>query len=340
MAVQEYLGKTGVQALWNKIKAKFYSDDNKPEVLKDYYRKDETVAASYQNPCLANPTYLAAWQAGGGTTPHMIGSIAVADLKIAHATETKDGVVKVLQGLGNSATDPMSQKAITDLINRYHPDYTSIRDAVRGGGHPLQVGDIIMVGRTDAHPAFEFQVIGIDQDTPVDTSLHHSLTLQMKNIWDNRKFSAANSNIWSSSDLRTWANGDLLNLLDPEFVSVLKPVTKITHGNSNTGGTTTTTTQDTFFALSRTEVYMTVESGGVAEGSPYQYYRQFSSLTAPGNGADPNRIKTLNGAATWWWLRTPYPSIADHVWSVSTDGSGNDDLASYSNGAALACVIA
>lgn len=129
-----------------------------------------------------------------------------------------------------------------------------------------------------------------------------------------------------------------LNNVDPEFVSVLGRVNKITTLNTVTDGGSKETKPEKVFLLSRSEVYAGDEVTG-GEGAPYSYYKNYSDLNAPGTGADGNRIKYRNGAAKYWWLRSPYVGNANIVRGISPTGTLYSNTATASYGVAPACVI-
>ena len=105
------------------------------------------------------------------------------------------------------------------------------------------------------------------------------------------------------------------------------------------GGAAYDEMDDYFFLLSRSQVYGDVEVAGVDEGTPYPYYSDYSDLSAPGRGADTNRISTRNGAAADYWLRTPLPSGGGNPRNVITTGLVNGFSASLNGGILPACNI-
>lgn len=171
------------------------------------------------------------------------------------------------------------------------------------------------------------------------------------------------SNNWEESALRQWLNSDkpagevwkpqtkfdrppswatstagFLHGLDPEFVSVLGKVKKTTALNNVTDGGGKVESTERIFLLSRSEVYAGNEVTG-GEGAPYPYYANYSDFAAASTGADTNRIKYRNGAAQYWWLRSPYVGHASRVCYVSPSGTLSTSYAMDSNGVAPACVI-
>lgn len=96
---------------------------------------------------------------------------------------------------------------------------------------------------------------------------------------------------------------------------------------------------DYFFLLSRDEVYMGSEpSSYIPAGRVYPFYSDYSDLSAPGIGADSNRIKELRGSAQWWGLRTPDLWSATGIRDVSPTGAIHTNTM-VSVGIAPACNI-
>lgn len=173
------------------------------------------------------------------------------------------------------------------------------------------------------------------------------------------------SNNWEASAVRQWLNSDaaagawwqpktnfdrpssaaasmagFLNGIDADFLDVIGKVTKRTTLNAVNEGGGYKDSQERFFLLSRSEVYMT-NNNGISEGAPYDYYKNFSSLSAQGDGEDSNRIKRIigNTSAAYWWLRSPGPLDTRGVYLVPTGGGLNYGTAISSSGLAPACNI-
>ena len=82
-------------------------------------------------------------------------------------------------------------------------------------------------------------------------------------------------------------------------------------------------------------------NNNIEEGAVYDFYKMFSDLSAPGNGADSNRAKRAIGgtSASYWWLRSPSPSNAYAVCLVHPDGGLNSSGALSGFGVPPACNI-
>ena len=126
--------------------------------------------------------------------------------------------------------------------------------------------------------------------------------------------------------------------VDPEFVSVIGRVDKITALNTVTDGGGSETKSEKVFLLSRSEVYGGNEVSG-GEGAPYPYYANYSDLPTAGTSADKNRIKYRNGVAKIWWLRSPNAGNATSVRYVNASGTIDHSGAANTLGVAPACVI-
>ena len=89
--------------------------------------------------------------------------------------------------------------------------------------------------------------------------------------------------------------------------------------------------EDKFFILSRPEIYGTYDSNSLKDGEQLDYYVGLSQS---------DLIKRdVGGTARLCWLRSPYPTSANNVRSVNTDGSRTSNGANGALGVAPACLI-
>lgn len=172
------------------------------------------------------------------------------------------------------------------------------------------------------------------------------------------------SNNWAESDLRmrlnssaapggtwtrqskfsrkpSWADTESgwLRGVDPDFLSVLGEVKKVTALNTLTDGGGSKTSTEKIFLLSRSEVYGSFENS-VDEGAAYPYYKNYSDFASKNDGNDTNRIKhQSNGMPYYWWLRTPLTGYAHYVRNVFPTGVIDSSGAYGSIGLAPACCI-
>ncbi len=214
-----------------------------------------------------------------------------------------------------------------------------------------------------------WDVIGIDHDTPTDTSYVHSLTIQTHDILADIQFDAPEpsnpdsnrqtngNNRYIHSAIRQWLNSSqatfqwqsqhqydttpstitpeayggagFLDRLDPELVAVLGAVNKQVARNTVVDGGGQDTFSDKVFLLSPVEVGFSAEGETTGE-SVYPFYEGV---------ANAGRIKKLGDTAKVWWLRSPFVSYSYYVRYVSADGMLGSNNANYAYGAAPACCI-
>ena len=115
----------------------------------------------------------------------------------------------------------------------------------------------------------------------------------------------------------------ILSLMPAEVQSGIREVSKKTMAKS--GDSWLATVSDKLFLLSEVEVFNSTENSAAGEGSQYAYY-----------GASGSTVKTLNGRATSWWLRSPM-STSDYTFCASSVGGDPTHLrATDERGAAFA----
>ena len=126
-----------------------------------------------------------------------------------------------------------------------------------------------------------------------------------KDCYDTRAWNSAVVNAWASCTLRSWLNGDYLNMLDADIRGVIG-TTKYYYTPGN-GDKSVTTRSDAVFQLSITELGKT--SGDVnAEGTALPI-------------ASTLQVAHLNGSSVKQWTRSP--SKTDTVTVSYLDWSGN-----------------
>lgn len=240
----------------------------------------------------------------------------------------------------------------------------------------FSIGDQLVCNH-ETYGTLVWDIIGIDHDTPADSQYEHSLTIQLHDCIGAATFqfdaaeptnpdsnrASYGSNNWLESGIRQWLNSDgnagtwweaktdydvqpsytsstagFMQGLDAEFLATVGEVSKITARNTVTDGGDSDTSTEKFFLLSMTEVYGGLNNN-IAEGVAYPYYADNSVLTAAGTSADANRIKYRNGAAQYWWLRSPTTSGSNFVRIVGTTGGVSTNNATSSYGVTPACCI-
>ena len=137
---------------------------------------------------------------------------------------------------------------------------------------------------------------------------------------------------WRTS-LKGWMNG-----LDADFLAVVGKTKFNVAKNTVCDGGGYDTLSDKFFLVSRENVFAGKENN-IDEGGAYPYYSDYSDYQSASTGADKNRVKYLNGSASWWWLRSPNSGNATYPRHVHADGDIGYYDANSSGGAAPACNI-
>ena len=140
--------------------------------------------------------------------------------------------------------------------------------------------------------------------------------------------------------------------LDPEFIKICADVELLTALSTAAGDTTSAaasagtgyeTTVDKFFLPSRPEVFGGSDNAS-DKGTPWQFYSANSDVPGGSSNAnaDSNRIKTYrsNGAAGYWWLRSPNVGSGYSVRNITPTGSVYNGNANNSYGVSPACVVA
>lgn len=155
---------------------------------------------------------------------------------------------------------------------------------------------------------------------------------------------AAAGSVWTPQNVwdrpPSWASTEkgFQNGLDADFLAVVDNVTKTTAEDNLNDGSGSYTTTETFFLVSREEVFAGKENGQ-DEGGAYAYYSQYSDLNSEGTGADSNRIKYLNGVESIWWIRTPHSTFGHNARSADATGMVKSSYANYDSGVAPTCNI-
>ena len=233
------------------------------------------------------------------------------------------------------------------------------------------VGDQLM--STYKGSPIVWDVIGINHDTPTDTNMTYSMTIQTHDCLANIQFDAPEptnpdtnrqqygNNRYIHSAIRQWLNsnddvfqwvsqheydaaptGDpytgpgFLKLLDPELAAVIGKVNKQVARNTVTDGGGQDLFSDKVFLLSGVEVYGGTEGDTTGE-KPYAYYSALAG--APTTASLAGRIKLLNGSPRYWWLRSPGAGDSRTARYVTTTGYVTNTNVSFALGLAPACCI-
>ena len=189
--------------------------------------------------------------------------------------------------------------------------------------------------------AVEYLVV--NQGIPSNSSLYDASCdgtwLLRKDIHSNRQWNTSNVNIYETSAINTWLNGDFFNSLGSIEQATVKQV-KIPyrHGGGD-GGTDQSGANGLLckiFLLSGYEVGWTTSDYRYfpVDGAKLSYFE-----SGTGTSANNKRIANLNGSAAFWWLRSPYTDYTNRVWRVYSDGNYGNNYASSSYGIRPALVL-
>ena len=111
-----------------------------------------------------------------------------------------------------------------------------------------------------------------------------------------------------------------MNRYDPDVVQAIKQVKIPYRQNGGSGGTDRNGANGLsckIFLLSGKEVGWDSSDNQYFpnDGAKLSYF-----LDGTGSSANRKRVATLNGSATYWWLRSPSTFSTRSVWSVYPDG--------------------
>lgn len=156
---------------------------------------------------------------------------------------------------------------------------------------------------------YQIDIIGKNHDDYADGSGKAPLTFQLHNCYGTAyamNSTSTNAGGWKECAMRKTHLPAVLALMPAEVQSGIREVSKTTETKSSDSWLATVS--DKLFLLSEVEVFNSTENSETGEGSQYAYY-----------GASGSTVKTLNGTATSWWLRSPMRT-ADFAFCASSVG--------------------
>ena len=186
--------------------------------------------------------------------------------------------------------------------------------------------------------AVEYLVV--NQGIPSNSSLYDASCdgtwLLRKDIHSERQWNTSDANIYETSTINTWLNGDFFNSLGTTEQAVVKQV-KLPYRRGGSGGSDQSGANGLsckVFLLGGYEVGWTTSNNQYFphDGAKLDYF------TASSDG-DSKRIAKLNGSATGWWLRSPYTGDTGIVCFVGGNGSYYFGNASISRGIRPAVIL-
>lgn len=197
-------------------------------------------------------------------------------------------------------------------------DWSDIIAACQGGSVPSTwvVGNSKTM--TINGKSYQIDIIGKNHDTymaggtaPLTFQMHdcYATTYQMNST-------ATNDGGYDSSAMHTTHLPAIKALMPSEVQAAIKPVNKVSGvGDSSTSGVETVSCD--LFLLAMVEIFGTTQNSVAGEGTQYDYYK-----------AGNSKIKNLNGAASYWWCRSPYSGINGFC-AVTYEGAVGSSLDGY-----------
>ena len=201
----------------------------------------------------------------------------------------------------------------------------------------VDVGDIVQL-RENLVPV---DYIVVHQGLPssmYDASCDGTWLLR-KDIAENRAWNSRSSNVLESSDIHSYLNNTWINRYDTDIRNAIKQVKIPYRQNGGSGGTDRNGANGLFckiFLLSGIEVGFTTSDSRFfpKDGAKLSYF-----TSGIGSAANQKRVATLNGSATFWWLRSPYANNTFGVWSVNSGGDYSTWIANITYGVRHALVL-
>lgn len=189
--------------------------------------------------------------------------------------------------------------------------------------------------------AVEYLVV--NQGIPSNSSLYDASCdgtwLLRKDIHSERQWNTSNVNIYETSAINTWLNGDFFNSFGSVEQAAIKQVKIPYRAGGGSGGTDQSGTNGLsckVFLLSGYEVGWTSSNDQYfpQDGAKLSYFE-----SGNGSSALSKRIANLNGSAAHWWLRSPNSGDIRRVWYVYSNGDYVPYDASSSYGVRPALVL-
>ena len=201
----------------------------------------------------------------------------------------------------------------------------------------IAVGSVVKL--MEGGTAVEYLVV--NQGIPENSSLYDASCdgtwLLRKDIHSNQKWNTSDVNIYETSAINTWLNGDFFSSLGSVERASVKQVKIPYRAGGGSGGTDQSGANGLsckVFLLSCYELGWTTSNSSMypVDGAKLDYF-------IAGSAGKSLRIAHLNGTVNVWWTRFPYASGTSNAWFIQTDGNSNSSGASSSYGIRPALVL-
>jgi len=193
-----------------------------------------------------------------------------------------------------------------------------------------QVPDTWLVGdsktMTIGDAEYQIDIIGKSHDVYSDGTGTAPLTFQLRACYAVKyRMNSENSSTggWTACEMRQTTLPAILALMPIEISGAVREIKKLTSAGNR--DQTVHATADKLFLLSEKEVFGAVSYSFTGEGSQYAYYQK-NNL----------RVKSFNGTADNWLLRSPHTGNAVFYCCVAPDGSPSYGATNYPIGVAFA----
>ena len=231
--------------------------------------------------------------------------------------------------LGENIPDPVSftsdswktiQKAVqTGNTSKYNVGDTKEVDLGELGTHTVRIANMSACTTETSETACGFVVEFADIIT------EHAMNSTATNVGG-----------WKDSEMRTYVNATIYNVLPNDLQNVIT-TTKVISGHGETSGETNFETQDKLYLLNAQEVWNgNNHDTSVGTSKQLDYYKNQGVTASSYAGA----IKQYSGSNLYWWLRSPLSFNADGFPCVNINGDWSSGGAFGSMGVSPAFRIA
>ncbi len=282
-----------------------------------------------------------------------VSKVTYSGCKVTELEVTSNGHTFKLCSDGSFAMDDEECKVtqepeVPEPVSFASDTWETIASAVKSGNtSAYQVGDtkeVTLNGYTNGdETTFTVRIANIstpDECSGVDFSQTAcGFVIEFEDIITKQAINSTQTNIggWPASEMHNFVNEDIYNALPSDLKSVIIDTYTVSgHGSSDNSNFTST---DKLYLLSPKEVWGKEGTNNVVptdsaeiETRQLDYYKNNNVMTDNYSGA----IKTYQGTADYWWLRTAISDRNHSFYRVYTSGYWSTNYANLTNGVAPA----